>query len=55
MNSADFTTVFQKATGLPAPYAYQCRLAGGADADPNGSFTHGTTCQSPLIEIPTGL
>ncbi len=38
-----------------APYAYQCRLAGGEAADPQGGFTHGTECRSQLINIPTGL
>jgi len=37
------------------PYPYQCRLAGGETADPNGQFTHGTDCPSRLINIPTGL
>lgn len=37
------------------PYAYQCRIAGGADADPQGNFSHGTDCRSQLIDIPTGL
>src|SRR5260221_14204335 len=37
------------------PYAYQCRLAGGMNADSEGNFTHGTECESQLIEIPTGL
>jgi CRISPR-associated endonuclease/helicase Cas3 len=53
MTYAEF---FQAARGdEQAPYAYQCRLAGGEAADPKGAFLHGTGCQSQLINIPTGL
>lgn len=48
---ADFLAIFKKATGLPSPYDYQRRLACGADE----TGSHGTSCQSQLIEIPTGL
>lgn len=51
MNFIDF---FQSATGHP-PYGFQCRLAGGDEADPSGYFTHGSPCTSKLIDIPTGL
>lgn len=39
---ADFTTFFSQATGKPAPYAYQSRLAL-------------LPCESRLISVPTGL
>jgi CRISPR-associated endonuclease/helicase Cas3 len=53
MTYAEF---FQAARGdQQAPYAYQCRLAGGEAADARGAFSHGTGCQSQLINIPTGL
>lgn len=53
MTYAEF---FQAARGdQQAPYAYQCRLAGGEAADSQGTFRHGTGCQSQLINIPTGL
>lgn len=53
MTYAEF---FQAARGdKQVPYAYQCRLAGGDTADPQGGFTHGTECRSQLINIPTGL
>ena len=57
MSVADFLIVFRKATGLPAPYAYQCRLACGQKAALNDPSTlrAGTDCHSQLIEIPTGL
>lgn len=41
-----FDTFFQTATGNPAPYDYQRRLAGD---------TAGRPCESQLINIPTGL
>ena len=51
-----FDQFFKAARGdHQAPYAYQCRLAGGEAADPEGGFTHGTDCRSQLINIPTGL
>ncbi|MFM7101582.1 MAG: hypothetical protein ACKO3N_10465, partial [Verrucomicrobiota bacterium] len=47
---------FQAARGNPQPpYAYQCRLAGGEAADPQGLFSHGTDIRSQLIDVPTGL
>ncbi|HAB15175.1 MAG TPA: hypothetical protein DCE44_01875, partial [Verrucomicrobiales bacterium] len=47
---------FQTARGDDQlPFAYQCRLAGGDEADPAGQFDHGTPCRSQLISIPTGL
>lgn len=53
MTYAEF---FQAARGSgQPPYAYQCRLAGGDTANPQGEFTHGTDCQSRFINIPTGL
>lgn len=56
--SLTYRAVFQQAFGGAAdvaPYAYQCRLAGGADAGTDGRFAHGTDGNSRLIEIPTGL
>jgi CRISPR-associated endonuclease/helicase Cas3 len=51
MSTANFPSVFTKATGLTTPFAYQCRLACG----PEGLPTDGAICQSQLINIPTGL
>jgi CRISPR-associated endonuclease/helicase Cas3 len=45
MSRLQFDTFFQKVTGN-SPYAYQSRLA---ESD------SGTTCNSQLINIPTGL
>jgi CRISPR-associated endonuclease/helicase Cas3 len=51
-----FQQAFQRSrAGSQAPYAYQCRLAGGPQAAADGAFSHGTSCQSQLINIPTGL
>ena len=57
MSDIHFGEVFCAAAGLPSPYAYQCRLACGDNADPNNPETlrHGTVCKSQLINIPTGL
>ncbi len=54
--SPTFDAFFQAATGHP-PYDYQCRLACGPDAraDRPDTLTGGITCQSQLINIPTGL
>ena len=51
-----FDQFFHKATGN-TPYAYQCRLACGAEAaaDVPATLTAGAGCQSQLINIPTGL
>ena len=48
---------FHQATEKPFPHGYQCRLACGPDARPDKpeSLAGGTTCQSQLISIPTGL
>lgn len=51
MNFAEF---FKQATDHQ-PYGWQCRLAGGEAADPQGRFSHGTACLSRLLHIPTGL
>ncbi len=53
MNFDDFFKAARKTTD--SPFQYQCRLAGGEAADPTGQFTHGSTCASKLINIPTGL
>lgn len=51
-----FQDAFVRSRGTSqAPYGYQCRLAGGPNAAPDGAFTHGTECRSQLINIPTGL
>jgi len=56
MSRLPFDTFFQIATEKPAPYGYQCRLACGPDADHKPeTLREGTTCQSQLINIPTGL
>jgi CRISPR-associated endonuclease/helicase Cas3 len=56
MSELTYRDVFEKAfEGNAIPYAYQCRLAGGDKADPNGNFETGTECAPHLIEIPTGL
>jgi len=51
-----FGKAFKEREGAK-PYTYQCRLACGAEADPNDSDTlkRGASCQSQLIDIPTGL
>jgi CRISPR-associated endonuclease/helicase Cas3 len=48
---------FRQTTGKPQPYGYQCRLACGAGADSGRpeTLTSGTSCDSQLISIPTGL
>jgi hypothetical protein len=55
MPAPDFASFFSAATGNQ-PYAYQCRLACGPDADPERPETlqNGTACESRLISIPTG-
>ena len=57
MKPLPFNEFFQKATGAPAPYGYQCRLACGDAADPDRPemLQAGTDCPSRLINIPTGL
>ena len=51
-----FAEFFRTATGNQ-PYAYQCRLACGDNADPSrpATLSAGTDCASRLISIPTGL
>ncbi|MBM3881899.1 MAG: hypothetical protein FJ387_19600 [Verrucomicrobia bacterium] len=51
-----FDELFRVATGH-VPFAYQCRLACGPEADLQDSDTLGrhTPCESRLIDIPTGL
>lgn len=57
MSDLDFGDVFRGATGMPSPYAYQCRLACGDNADPQQPKTlrSGSNCESKLINVPTGL
>lgn len=58
MSRISFDNFFRTAMGADrSPYDYQCRLACG---EPNGRaeaewLAGGTTCQSQLINIPTGL
>lgn len=56
MSQPQFDTFFHTAT-CNSPYAYQCRLACGKEADPGKPETlqTGADCQSQLINIPTGL
>jgi hypothetical protein len=56
MSELDFGTVFRWATGFK-PFAYQCRLAcpEGADADDPKTLRSGSSCESKLINVPTGL
>jgi CRISPR-associated endonuclease/helicase Cas3 len=56
MSRLSFDTFFCNATGN-LPYGYQCRLACDAQADPDKpqALQSGTTCQSLLVNIPTGL
>ena len=56
MSGINFFEVFTKATTLPSPFRYQCRLACGPNADPHDAETLsvGGVCQSQLIQIPTG-
>lgn len=51
-----FSAFFKESTGN-VPYGYQCRLACGPIANPENEATlqSGTTCQSQLINIATGL
>lgn len=54
MNYAD---TFRNATGN-RPYDYQCRLACGERVEGESEekwLSHGTTCESTLIDVPTGL
>jgi CRISPR-associated endonuclease/helicase Cas3 len=57
MSYANFYDIFQTATGFKQPYPYQCRLACGPDACPEDkdSLCSGASCQSQLINVPTGL
>jgi CRISPR-associated endonuclease/helicase Cas3 len=58
MSQPSFAAFFRNATGADRPpYGYQCRLACGPKADPvqPEKLLEGTTCQSQLISIPTGL
>ena len=59
MSSSTYKGFFKAATGIKqGPYGYQCRLACGerrkneTDAD---WLSRGTSCESRLIDIPTGL
>jgi len=56
MSGTNYSAAFTKATSLPSPFTYQCRLACGPDAAPGDAETlrAGTVCQSQLIQIPTG-
>ena len=56
MSNLNYRTVFEKASGLPSPYDYQCRLACGpaATASDPASLRNGTACGSQIIQIPTG-
>jgi CRISPR-associated endonuclease/helicase Cas3 len=54
MNFGDF---FKAATGHE-PYRYQCRLACGEKGEGESEsawLDHGTSCESRLINVPTGL
>jgi CRISPR-associated endonuclease/helicase Cas3 len=55
----DFEQFFKTATGIETgPFDYQCRLACGEQKqdEPVAEWlSHGTDCQSKLIDIPTGL
>ncbi|HEY5891836.1 MAG TPA: CRISPR-associated endonuclease Cas3'' [Chthoniobacterales bacterium] len=57
MSFPTYRDVFRLATGGNPPYAYQCRLACGPNANPDDESTlrNGTDCGSQLINIPTGL
>jgi CRISPR-associated endonuclease/helicase Cas3 len=57
MNNLDFCAAFGAATGLPQPYAYQCRLACGpyASLENAESLRSGAPCCSLSINVPTGL
>lgn len=56
MSDLFFDDTFRKATDFP-PFDYQCRLACGPEASAQNrqSLKGGTTCESQLINIPTGL
>lgn len=54
----NFAEFFSAAfTDYRQPYDYQCRLACGPEAtkEKQETLQHGTSCQSQLINIPTGL
>jgi CRISPR-associated endonuclease/helicase Cas3 len=57
VNRLRFDNFFQAATGKPAPYDYQRRLACGErnDRSEDEWLASGTDCDSQLINIPTGL
>src|SRR2546421_7558117 len=53
-----FREFFRDATGGSMPYDYQCRLACGEKTQSESEeewLAHGTSCESQLINIPTGL
>jgi CRISPR-associated endonuclease/helicase Cas3 len=56
MSELDFGNVFRWMTGF-GPFAYQCRLACLEGADPHDPITlrSGSSCESKLINVPTGL
>lgn len=56
MSQLRFDTFFLGATDN-LPYGYQCRLACGSQAKPDkpATINNGASCQSQLINIPTGL
>ena len=53
----DYRTFFRAATGVGNPYAYQSRLAcgEGADLGRDETLRGGRSCDSLLVNIPTGL
>jgi len=53
MSDINYLTVFKTATKLASPYASQCRLACGPDANPNDASTllKGADCQSQLPQM----
>ena len=57
MNYSNFLQAFRQAMGSIEPYQYQCRLACGPDAalQDIDSLCSGASCQSQLINVPTGL
>jgi len=56
MSLLPFDRFFHAFTGN-SPYDYQCRLACGsqANSDKLETLRNGVSCQSQLINIPTGL
>ena len=56
MSGTTYRDIFKRSTQQESPYAYQCRLACGSEANlaETSTLCVGTDCKSQLIQIPTG-